>query len=310
MIQAALALSAPSLFPRIVDAAPARKTIGLGFSLYGMKSLSLEEAINACAEIGYDCVELPVMPGWPADSAQLAKPARRDLRAALADKNLRLAALMENLPALGDDKAHQTNLERLKRSVDLAHDLTPEAPTQTRQPPLIETILGGKPGAWDEVKTRLVERLKDWAAVLNQAKVVLAVKAHVGNAMQRPEQLLWLVEQVTSPYIRPAYDYSHFELQSLGLAETMRQLAPKAAFIHVKDTQHAAGKRGFLLPGEGTTDYGEYFRRLNEHGYGGDVVVEVSSQVFSQPGYEPVAAARRCYNHLAPAMMKAGLSRG
>ena len=309
-MQAALGAGALSLMQRISIGAPAQKTIGLGFSLYGMKSLSLEESLKACAEIGYDCVELPVMPDWPADSARLSQPARRELRARLADRKLRLTALMENLPSLGDDKAHQANLERLKRAVELARQLTPEGPAESSRPPLIETILGGKPGDWDAVKTQLVERLSDWATVLNQGKIVLAVKAHVGNAMQRPEQLLWLVKQVASPSIKPAYDYSHFELQSLALADTMRELVPHSVFIHVKDTQHAQGKRGFLLPGEGSIDYGEYFRLLKKHAYGGDVVVEVSSQVFYGRDYDPLAAARKCYNHLAPAMMKAGVSRG
>jgi sugar phosphate isomerase/epimerase len=85
---------------------------------------------------------------------------------------------------------------------------------------------------------------------------------------------------------------------------------PHTTFIHVKDTEHATGKRGFLLPGEGSIDYGEYFRLLAESTYRGDVVVEVSGQVFNKPGYEPLAAARKCYAHLAPAMERAGVRRG
>ena len=75
-------------------------------------------------------------------------------------------------------------------------------------------------------------------------------------------------------------------------------------FIHVKDTEHAQGKRSFLLPGEGTIDYVEYFKLLAASKYRGDVVVEVSGQVFGKPGYDPLAAARKCYNHLAAAMQK------
>jgi hypothetical protein len=36
-------------------------------------------------------------------------------------------------------------------------------------------------------------------------------------------------------------------------------------------------------------------------------VVEVSAQISNRAGYDPVAAARRCYEKLAPAMRKAGL---
>jgi inosose dehydratase len=209
---------------------------------------------------------------------------------------------MENLPALGDEAQHATNLERLKRACALARDLA-----QGEHVPLVETVLGGKAGEFEAVKDRLAERLEEWVQVAEATKVKLAVKAHVSNATQRPEQLVWLLKLVASPYLAAAYDYSHFQLQDLKLADTLTQLLPETAFIHVKDTEHALGKRGFLLPGEGTIDYGEYFRLLAASSYRGDVVVEVSGQVFSQPGYDPLAAARKCYNHLAAAMVAAGL---
>ena len=284
--------------------ADGQRTIGLGFSLYGMKSLPLANALEACAEIGYDAVELPVMPDWPGDSAKLSVDARRELVMQLKEHSLRLSALMENLPALGDDAQHAANLDRLKRACALAVDLK-----QGDHLPLVETVLGGKAGEFEAVKERLVGRLKEWAELAQEAKVTLAVKAHVSNATQQPEQLVWLLQRVASPYLKAAYDYSHFQLQELKLAETMGQLLPHSAFIHVKDTEHAQGKRGFLLPGEGTIDYAEYFKLLATSSYRGDVVVEVSGQVFGKPGYDPLAAARKCYNHLAPAMRLAGIQR-
>lgn len=294
---------------RCADEAP--RTIGLGFSLYGMKSVELAAALKALAEIGYDCTELPVMPDWPADSAQFSAAARRELRGELARRGMRLSALMENLPATGDDAQHRANLERLKRAAKLARDLAPEQPA-AGQPaaPLIETILGGKPGEFDAVKDKLAERLRGWAEVAANAKIVVAVKAHVGNATQRPEQLLWLLEQVASPWLRAAYDYSHFELQNLEMQATTDKLLPKSAFIHVKDTEHAQGKRGFLLPGQGSTDYAALFKLIGQSAYRGDVLVEVSSQVSSKPGYEALAAASQCYNRLADAFSRAGVRRG
>lgn len=294
---------------RGADDAP--RTIGLGFSLYGMKTIATSAALKALAEIGYDCVELPVMPDWPAESAKFSADARRDLRAELARRGMRLTALMENLPTTGDDAQHRANLERLKRAAQLARDLAPEQPTPGHpQRPLIETILGGKPGEFDALKDKLVQRLRDWSKVAAEAEVVVAVKAHVGNATQRPEQLLWIVEQVASPWLQAAYDYSHFELQSLKMKDTTDALLPKTAFIHVKDTEHSLGKRGFLLPGEGTTDYAALFKLIGQSAYRGDVLVEVSSQVSNKPGYEPLAAASKCYNRLADAFSKSGLRRG
>ena len=287
-----------------------RHKIGLGFSLYGMKSLATADALKSCAEIGYDCVELPVMVDWPADSAKVDGNARTEVRRRLATTGLRLTALMENLPILGDDAKRAANLERLKLAARLARDLSPMNENgQQWMPPLVETILGGKPGEFDAVKDQIVALLKEWAAVMEEHKIELVIKAHVSNATQRPEQLLWLLDQVASPWLAAAYDYSHFQLQDLKMGETMHALLPRTRFIHVKDTEHALGKRGFLLPGEGSIDYGEYFQLLAKSDYRGDVVVEVSGQVFSKPGYDPVAAARKCYNHLAPAMKAAGLTR-
>jgi sugar phosphate isomerase/epimerase len=291
-------------------AADAPRKRGLGFSLYGMRSLKVVDAIDACAQVGYDCYELPVMREWPADSAALSRDEQQKIRAASAEHGLRLSALMENLPCLGDAAQTRANLERLKLACSLAHRLSPEkSPSGTPAVPLIETILGGKPGEFDAVRPKLIDRLGEWTEVLAAHKVSLAIKAHVSNAVQRPEQLLALLDAVDSPWLHAAYDYSHFELQDLPLAATMEALLPRATFIHVKDTQHAQGKKAFLLPGEGTTDYDAYFRLLAASKYDGDVVVEVSGQVFGQQGYEPVSAAKKCYSKLAPAMERAGIAR-
>src|SRR5262245_4587183 len=124
-----------------------------------MKSLPLDSALKSLAEIGYDCTELPVMPQWPADSATLSTDARRELRKQISDCGLRLTALMENLPSAGDDTQHRANLQRLKLATQLAHDLAADGT------PLIETILGGKPGEFDGVKDLLATRLSDWAKI-------------------------------------------------------------------------------------------------------------------------------------------------
>jgi sugar phosphate isomerase/epimerase len=288
----------------IARADDAPRTIGLGFSLYGMRSLTIDAALRALDEIGYDCIELPVMPDWPADSARFSREARRELRALLADRGLRLTSLMENLPATGDDSQHRANLERLKLATALAGDLGPD------NKPLIETIMGGRPGEFDAVKDRLADRLRDWAKIAAEAHVTLAVKAHIGNATQQPQQLLWLLDKVASPWLVATYDYSHFQVQNLEMKATTDALLPRSAFIHVKDSEHAQGKRGFLLPGEGSIDYVQLFKLVGQSTYQGDVVVEVSSQVFNRAGYESLAAASKCYNHLADAFTRAGIKRG
>jgi inosose dehydratase len=267
--------------------------IRLGFSLYGMKSLAVPEALKTLAGIGYRGVELVAMPGWPTDPKQLSEADRKDLRKRLLDSQLSLDGLMENLPEPAADDAHKTNLERLKAAAELGHALSPEAP------PPIETILGGKPGTWDAVKEKVADRLRAWAEVARAAKTIVAVKPHVGNALQSPEGLLWLLKQIDSPWVKLTYDYSHFAVQGMNLAKTAEQLLPHTAFIHLKDVKGTPQKFEFLLPGTEGIDYAGYAKILRTAKYPGGVVVEVSSQLFNKPGYDPVAAARLCWKNLA-----------
>lgn len=305
LIGAALGLPG-ALCQRLARGAAARQeqpALPLGFSLYGMKSLKIAEALRSCAELGYDGVELALMPGWPTEPQRLTADDRRTLRQQLADHKLALLGLMENLAEPADDASHRANLSRLKAAAELGHELSPAAP------PVIETILGGKPAQWEAVKEKLAERLTAWAEVAAAARTVIAVKPHVGNALHTPQGATWLLRQVKSPWLKLAFDYSHFVLRGLPLAETVAALVPETAFIHVKDAKGTAEKFSFLLPGEGDLDYAAYFKLLQTTGYRGPVVVEVSGQISNRAGYDPVAAARRSYAALAAAMQKAGVRR-
>ena len=123
------------LSPSALGAAEPPRPLLLGFSLYGMKGLATAEALKICADIGYRCVELSLLPGWPTEPKRLTAADRRELRGRLTDANLALAALMENLSEPAEDAAHRTNLERLKAAAELGHALSPKAA------PVIDTVL-------------------------------------------------------------------------------------------------------------------------------------------------------------------------
>lgn len=292
---AATSLTGQFAFARAAAAIP------FGFSLYGMKSLPLNDALQLCADIGYSGVELALMPGWPCDPATLDRTARKDLKKRLEDLTLGLPALMENLPILVSPAQQRSNLDRLRLAAELAHDLGGDSP------PVIETILGGKPAEWNDVREKMVDLLGEWARIAAEERVTIAVKASVGSALHLPADAVWLIEQVGSRWLKLAYDYSHFQRQGLDMAESVRTMLPQTVFVHIKDNIDVGGKTEFALPGDGDTDYPKLLKLLRDGGYSGAVVVEVSGQVFSKPGYDPAAAARRCYQQLQPAFRAAGL---
>ena len=298
-----LQLGAAALLGTPLFAADKSVKMTFGFSLYGMRSLPMDDALAACARIGYDAVELAVMPGWPADPTKLSKDDRKKLRDRLKELNLALPALMENTPLDVGDKVHDEQLLRLKAAAELGRELSPE------KQPIIETILGGKPDQWDKLREPFATRLRDWAKLAEAAMTIIAIKPHRFGAMNRPDHGRWLVEKIGSPWIRLAYDWSHFEQRDMKMRETMKALIPLTVFVHVKDTVVEKGQARFVLSGDGSTDYQALVGGLKDEGYSGCVCVEVSGQVSAKKDYEPLAAAKKCYEKLAPVFEKTGVRR-
>lgn len=272
---------------------PVRLSIGN----YGMQGLPVDRALAAIAEIGYDGAELCLMAGWPSEPSLLDAAARRRIR----QQRLPIASMIENFNLLASEAEHGRTLDRIRRAAELAHEVSPKSPA------MLQSVLGGKPGEWERVKELMARRLDDWPRVAAQSRLKLAVKSHIGSASDTPEKLVWLLEQVRNPGLSAIYDYGHFELLKLELKESLETLLPHTSFLTVKDGRLVDGKAQFLLPGDGTIDYGRYFGLLRERRYRGWMLVEVSRQLQTVAGFDPLAAARRSYANLAPRLREAGL---
>jgi sugar phosphate isomerase/epimerase len=81
----------------------------------------------------------------------------------------------------------------------------------------------------------------------------------------------------------------------------MEQVASRAVFVHIKDTIGVAPDHRFVLPGDGPTDFKAYVKALAASGYRGPVEVEVSVDVYDQPGYDPMAAVTHVWEKLSSA---------
>jgi inosose dehydratase len=243
------------------------------------------------------------MPGWAADPAKLTADGRKELARALADTGLLLPALNESLPLEGTPQSRAYNLERLKLAAEMAHALAPA------KLPCLDTMLGLKTADWETAKTRMVDELHEWARIAETNAMTIGVKPHAAQALDTPAKAVWLMHQVASPRIQLIYDYSHMAAGGFKLDESLRELLPYTVFISLKDSRGTPPDHEFLLAGDGATDYLSYFQLLRKLGYRGFVSIEVSSMVWRKPGYDPVAAARLCYQRLAPLLAKAGIER-
>lgn len=286
-------------------AGPARASEGLTLSIgtYSLNGMTVEEGLTLLASIGYDAVEIAVQTGMDAEPSRMPRERRARVRQRLAETGLKLTSLMENLTPASDDRQHAASLGRLRQVMDLAHDLAPD------HPPLVQTILGG--GQWETKKRLFCDRLGDWVKVAEEMRVVLAIKPHRMQAMSRPSEAIWLIRQLGDrPWLRMVYDYGHYIYRDMALEATVAESLPYTALVVVKDTIIQGGKPRFALAGAtGTIDYPKLLRLFYRGGYRHDVCCEVSAQIWRQPGYDPAAVAKTCYQNMAAAFQAAGVPR-
>lgn len=285
-------------------AAAAPKACGLGISTYGMQSFDLESAIKLVAETGYDCVEITSFEGFTGDPLLVSKERRGSIRKLLGDQKLRLCALTADLHPSPDNAVHAKQTESLRKMAELGHDLSPD------HPPLIQTVFAGK--KWEQSKMLFRDRLADWVKVADEMNVTFCIKPHRMQAMDRPEQAIWLFKQLGEPpRLRMLYDYSHFHRREpeMTIADTVAVSLPWTAYVASKDAVTKDGKVVFALTGEGVEfDHADIVKAFVAGGYAGDFCCEVSSQLWKAEGYDAVAATKTCYRNLADAFRRAGVS--
>jgi inosose dehydratase len=271
------------------------RRLQFGFSLYGMKTLPWREGLVHVARIGYKSTELCLRAGWDTEPKLLTKANRAEIRKRIGDLGLTLSSVMENMGLARPGGSPEANLDRLRAAAEICYECSPGAPA------LIETTVGGRPDSWEDMKSAMAGELGAWVKKVEELKITLAIKAHSKTAMSRPERILWLADQAPSPRLKMVYDYSHYAAFGLEMRKTMEQVVPHAVFVHIKDTIGSAPNHHFVLPGDGPVDFKAYAANLIDLGYRGPVVVEVSVDVFDQPGYDPVKAAEHVWQKVSPA---------
>jgi sugar phosphate isomerase/epimerase len=270
-----------------------------------MPLVPIDVAVAHCAELGFDGLELTVIPGWSTDAAGLDAAERKRIRQLYDDHEIELCGMSGNTPMLAADASeHAANMARLRGYLDLAAEL--QHPGETL---IVTTTSGGEGADWEDVKETLVERFGEIAEYAHQAGVMIGAEPHVGTALRRPEDVLWLVDQVQSPGLTIHFDISHFNVQGMDMETVIAQLAPHSLHTHVKDERGIAPDHEFLIPGEGEMDYPGYLRAMAKTGYDGHIVVEISIMVQRRPDFDALAAATQSYQVLSRAFEEAGVER-
>ncbi len=277
----------------------------LGYSSWGMPNVPVDTIIASLAEMGYDGVELTVIPGYSIELDSLDDGYRHYIARLLQLHDMELPALAGHRSLVEQDPdAAAENMRRLKGTVDLAVEWAGGG-----EPPCIDTTAGGRPEDEETLGPLLQDRLGELVDYARARGVVIAIEPHVGSMLDTPPKVLRLLEAINDPYLKVNFDISHFNVMGMDIETPVAALAPVTVHTHVKDERGTVPDFEFLIPGEGEFDYVAYLKAMQKHGYTGFISAEISVMVQKRPHYDPIAAAQQTYDVLNNAFQTAGIPR-
>ena len=97
----------------------------LSFSTWGMQKTPVDVAVKHCAALGFDGLELTVIPRWPTNAATMDAAERKRIRKLYDDNNILLCGLSGNTPLLkgGTTAERAENVDMFTTYLDLAAEL-------------------------------------------------------------------------------------------------------------------------------------------------------------------------------------------
>lgn len=277
----------------------------LCYSSWGLPKVPIDNIIQHIAGLGYDAIEIAVLPNWSTELNKLDSSERRHIAQLLRDHHLPLTAVGSYLSMIEpDDEKFASNLDYVQRAINLAVEWA-----QDGKPPIVITGFGGRRGELDANRARLVERLQTLGEYAQARGVTIALEAHIDAAVETPDQTVAILQDVNSPAIRANFDISHFNVLGIPIEESIAKMISYSPHTHVKDERGIHPNYEYLIPGEGEFDYVRYLKAMQAAGYEGAISVEISMMVQRRPDYDPFATAVESYRVVAAAFEKAGVKR-
>ncbi|GMX61609.1 sugar phosphate isomerase/epimerase [Paenibacillus elgii] len=202
-------------------------------------------------------------------------------RAALDHHQLQVAAIgASNNFSYSDPVKRTEQVREIMGAVDLARTLG------TR---IVRVFAGDVPpngSSYDEVKGWIVEGLREAAAYAAEKDVLLCLENH-GVFAGKADQVLGILQEVNSPFLRSTFDTGNFLLVNEHPGEALETLHTQVAHVHFKDfvrvDEHYEGRSYQALSGdrfagriagEGSIDLNSLMTRLRQAGYDGWLTVE------------------------------------
>jgi fatty-acyl-CoA synthase len=230
---------------------------GLAFSTLGCPDWSLERALEAGREYGYEAVELRLVDGLVID-AGLAPADRRRVAAALAGSGLSVVALDSSIRLTAPSPPEQIAGE-IRAFLDLAGSWS--AP--------VVRVFGGQGEA-----RRASQVLALVAAEAEAAGVAIGLETH--DAFSSATAAAAVMAPVQSPAVGVIWDILHTHRMGETPAQVAELIGKRLLGVHIKDAKRRPDGEGWdlVLLGQGEVPVRESLEVVTGLGYGGWLVAE------------------------------------
>lgn len=266
----------------------------LGYATYAMKDQDIFDAFPRLREIGYETVEITVSEGYPTSYDRLDADDRARLRSLLRDLEFTTPALMDLVAPCSRGAEREAMLKRFDESCRLCRDLH-----YGDERAVVKSPITGEQPPWEGNRKSIRDDLLELADVAAEHDVVFATEAHVGTALDTPDKVEWLMETTDHPHLGINFDISHFPTELFDTDRAIEACIPYAVHTHVKDSVIIDDETRFRIPGATDFDYEEFLEKIVAAGYRGDIIAEVSAQLWREPDFDPWAAAEASYANLS-----------
>ena len=244
------------------------KLVKLGFFSNAFKHYSLEYAVSALSEYGYQGLEL-----WCKGHhiTPYASQERIDYVKELCKSNgLPVYALSAHLDFITDNSEMRAeNIRRFKKVIDLATAFDVKK-VQTAS----GYLFGKKPAdwMWDNFHASMTE-VGEYAASKN---VTINIEPEPEKLLRTPEQLVEFIDSIGIPAFSGVVDLSHAIALDMTPVEFIEAMEGYMNHVHVDDAKYGQRPHKHLIPGEGDVDYRETFEYLESIKYHDIVSVELN----------------------------------
>lgn len=124
--------------------------------------------------------------------------------------------------------------------------------------------------------------------------VILLSENLLWGASIRAQTISRLVEEVDSPWFGWCYDAGHAHAFHDG-PDAFRKVGRAPLSLHIQDN-HGDGRDEHLIPGDGTLDWGDFLRALNDVGYQGEFVLEAPISPWKHRMRNGMLSSQSCWN--------------